>query len=140
MDLMPHQVVRLVQLGQHEKLKKSQTPWICASCHTCITRCPNEVDLPRFMDWLKETLHKEEAAIEQKNTLLFHRSFMQEVAKRGRVFEGGMMARYMMKSGQAFGPGAIENAKLGWAMFRRGRLALLPSRIQDRGFLKKLFK
>ena len=139
MDLKPHQVVRLVQLGQLEAVKKSDTPWLCASCHTCITRCPNAVDLPRFMDWLKQTLHQGDDSVAQKNTLLFHRSFIKEVSKRGRVFETGLMTRYMLGSGQAFGPEAIDNAKLGWAMFKRGRLGLLPSGIKDRGFLKKLF-
>ncbi len=140
MDLMPHQVVRLVQMGQLETVKKSNTPWLCASCHTCVTRCPNKVDLPRFMDWLKQTLHEDNASIEQQNTLLFHRSFLKEVIKRGRVFEAGLMTRYMIGSGDAFGPGAFENAKLGWDMLKRGRLEFLPSGIKDRGFLKRLFK
>lgn len=140
MDLMPHQVVRLVQLGRVEDLRGSDTPWICASCQTCITRCPNQVDLPRFMDWLKETLHRDRAPVRQRNTLLFHRAFLKEVVKRGRVFEGGLMTRYLFGSGQALGPEAMSNAKLGWDMLRRGRLNLLPHGIKERGFLKKLFK
>jgi heterodisulfide reductase subunit C len=140
MDLMPHQVVRLIQLGQLDKVKNSSTPWICASCQTCLTRCPNEVDLPRFMDWVKQTLHEGDQSIEQKNTLAFHRAFMKEVVNRGRSFEGGLMTRYMLGTGQAFGPEAINYAKLGWQMFKKGRLEVLPHGIKDKGFLKRLFK
>jgi hypothetical protein len=54
------------------------------------------------------------------------------------VFEGGLMGRYLLRSGGAWGPQALANARLGWALFRRGRLKLLPSRIKDRGWLKAL--
>ncbi|MBA4359069.1 MAG: heterodisulfide reductase, partial [Desulfovibrio sp.] len=56
MDLLPYQVARLAQMGQVAALKTCRTVWVCASCQTCLTRCPNQVDLPRFMDWLKEVL------------------------------------------------------------------------------------
>ncbi len=139
MDLHPYQVVRLVQLGQVERLKDCATIWVCASCQTCLTRCPNQVDLPRFMDWLKETVAREGRPISERRTLLFHRLFLREVAARGRVFEGSLMARYMLKSGGAFGPAAMQNARLGLAMFKRGRLKLLPAGTKDRSWLKGLF-
>jgi heterodisulfide reductase subunit C len=140
MDLHPYQVVRLAQLGQVERLKDCRTIWVCSACQTCFTRCPNEVDLPRFMDWLKEKVAKEGRTVEQKRTLLFHRQFLKEIARNGRVFEGSLMAGYMIKSGGAFGPEAMKNARLGLAMLIRGRLKLTPSIIKDRRWLKALFK
>jgi heterodisulfide reductase subunit C len=53
MDLLPSQVIRLAQLGMEEVLQ-SRTFWICASCLTCVTRCPKGVDLPRLMEALRE--------------------------------------------------------------------------------------
>jgi heterodisulfide reductase subunit C len=140
MDLHPYQVVRLAQLGQMEALKTCRTVWVCASCQTCFTRCPNQVDLPRFMDWLKELLRREGAPVPEARTLLFHRLFLEEVAKRGRVFEGTLMARYLIKTGGAFGPAALANAKLGLAMLKRRRLKLTPTRVRQRRWLKSLFK
>jgi heterodisulfide reductase subunit C len=140
MDLHPYQVVRLAQLGQVERLKTCRTIWVCSACQTCLTRCPNEVDLPRFMDWLKETVAKEGRTVEQRRTLLFHRQFLKEVSRHGRVFEGSLMASYMLKSGGALGPEALANAKLGLEMLIRGRLKLTPSTIKDRRWLKALFK
>jgi heterodisulfide reductase subunit C2 len=140
MDLHPYQVVRYAQLGQVERLKTCRTIWVCSACQTCYTRCPNQVDLPRFMDWLKESVAKEGRTVEQKRTLLFHRQFLKEVARRGRVFEGSLMANYMLKSGGALGPEALANARLGLEMLIRGRLKLTPSTIKDRRWLKALFK
>lgn len=140
MDLHPYQVVRLAQLGQVEALRDCRTIWICASCHTCLTRCPNQVDLPRLMDYLKEEVTHQGRKVDQQRTRLFHQCFLKEVASRGRVFEGGMMTRYLLKSGAAFGPEAMANAKLGLAMFKRGRLKLLPSGTRERAWLKALFK
>ena len=53
MDLLPSQAIRLAQLGMDEGLE-SRTIWICASCLTCVTRCPKGVDLPRVMEALRE--------------------------------------------------------------------------------------
>jgi len=52
MDLLPNQVIRLVQLGLEEVLQ-SRTIWLCASCLTCASRCPKGVDLSRVMDTLR---------------------------------------------------------------------------------------
>jgi heterodisulfide reductase subunit C len=53
MDLLPSQVVRQAQLGLEETLE-CETIWICASCLTCVTRCPKGVDLPRLMEALRQ--------------------------------------------------------------------------------------
>jgi len=53
MDMLPSQVIRLVQLGLDEALD-AQAVWICASCFTCVTRCPKGVDLTRVMEALRQ--------------------------------------------------------------------------------------
>ena len=53
MDMLPSQVIRLVQLGLDEALE-ARAIWLCASCLTCITRCPKGVDLPRVMEALRQ--------------------------------------------------------------------------------------
>ena len=37
--------MRNVQLGQRETVLHNRTIWLCASCETCTTRCPQGVDL-----------------------------------------------------------------------------------------------
>jgi heterodisulfide reductase subunit C len=52
MELLPSQVIRLAQLGIEEVLD-SPTIWTCASCMTCVSRCPKGIDLPRIMEALR---------------------------------------------------------------------------------------
>lgn len=56
MDLLPHQVIRLVQLGQVEEALASRTIWLCASCLACSARCPRGVSLPNVMESLRVTM------------------------------------------------------------------------------------
>ncbi|WP_455392841.1 4Fe-4S dicluster domain-containing protein [[Eubacterium] cellulosolvens] len=55
MDMLPNQVIRLVQLGDEDVLKSS-TIWLCSSCFTCATRCPKGVDLSKVMEALRTIL------------------------------------------------------------------------------------
>ena len=50
MDLLPHQVMRFVQMGLKEEILNSKTIWICASCFTCTARCQRELDLAKVME------------------------------------------------------------------------------------------
>lgn len=52
MDLLPNQVIRLLQLGDMSVLD-SNTYWVCASCFTCSTRCPKGVKITEIMEALR---------------------------------------------------------------------------------------
>jgi heterodisulfide reductase subunit C len=58
MDLLPSQALRMAQLGMEEVLE-SNAIWICASCLTCVARCPKGVDLPRLMEALRQIALRE---------------------------------------------------------------------------------
>ncbi len=53
LDVLPSMVIRMAQLGLEDVLE-AQTIWTCASCLTCVSRCPKGVDLPRVMEALRE--------------------------------------------------------------------------------------
>ena len=53
MDLYPDEVIRMVILGQRERVLNCDTVWVCAACETCTTRCPNDVKIAELMDRLK---------------------------------------------------------------------------------------
>lgn len=53
MDLLPNQVIRLVQLGDDSVLT-AKAPWVCASCLACTVRCPKGVDIARIMEALRQ--------------------------------------------------------------------------------------
>jgi heterodisulfide reductase subunit C len=39
--------------GQAEALDQANSPWVCASCHVCMVRCPRGIDIARVMEALR---------------------------------------------------------------------------------------
>jgi heterodisulfide reductase subunit C len=56
MDLLPNQVIRLVQMGLDEEVLRSRTLFLCASCFTCQSRCPKGIDIARVMEAVRYLL------------------------------------------------------------------------------------
>lgn len=56
MDILPHQVIRYLQLNKVEKLENSKTIWACASCFTCGARCPRNIDISKLMEAIRLTI------------------------------------------------------------------------------------
>lgn len=149
MDLLPHQVIRALQLGLDQEVLGSKTIWVCAACQTCSTRCPNDIDIAHLMDLLRqESLGRAVSPAEQE-VVLFHRAFLGSVRRHGRVFELGMLVRYKWAafwSGLRKGRQNLkdlagqlwQDARLGWAMFRRGRLRLWPNRIRSKEHVRRM--
>ena len=135
MDLMPNQVIRMVQLGMRDQLLRSKTIWVCATCETCTTRCPNDIDIAGVMDAMRHIALREKvpAAIEQ--VPMFHKSFLNSIKMFGRVFELGMTGEYMLRSKDFF-----SNTEIGMGMFKRGKLHFLPHKIKGSKQVKEIFR
>jgi heterodisulfide reductase subunit C len=56
MDVLPNQVIRLVQMGLAEDVLHSKTLFLCASCFTCQSRCPKGIDMARVMEAVRHLL------------------------------------------------------------------------------------
>jgi len=52
MDLLPNQLVRMVQFGRKEVLR-SKTIWICSSCFSCAVECPKGIDIASLAEALR---------------------------------------------------------------------------------------
>ena len=62
MEVIPNEVIRLLQLGQIEKVLSSKTIWICASCMQCSARCPKGVEFSSICDALRATVLRKRLA------------------------------------------------------------------------------
>lgn len=144
MDLLPDRVIRLALLGQEDQVLASNTIWVCSSCETCTTRCPNGIDIAAVMDWLKEEALKRGKAVAQPEVAAFHRIFLQTIlAGGGRLSETRLMRRFTFyKIWRRFDPEELrQNMKLGRALWKRGRLRLLGhGALKGKGAIKKIFK
>lgn len=52
MDVMPSQLVKLVQIGD-ERVLRMRAPWICVSCFNCTRVCPRGVNVAAMMEALR---------------------------------------------------------------------------------------
>ena len=134
MDLTPNQIMRMVQLGLREEVLRSNTIWICASCQTCTTRCPNDIDIAHLMDSLKQLGQEQGVPASEEKIVKFHGAFLKSVRRHGRAFELGLVGRYKLAAGDPLG-----DAKLGWEMFKKGKLRFLPANIRGKREVRELF-
>ncbi len=144
MDYLPHQILHMIQLFLKDAVLKSATIWVCASCETCTTRCPNDIDIAKIMDELRIASHRAGVAAGERRVPIFHEAFLSSIKRTGRVYELGMIGGYTLKSGEVSAKlrsGSLwEEAKLGWQMFKKGKLKLLPQKVKRRGDIVQLFK
>lgn len=53
MDTQPHEILRLIQLGQEAEVLQANTMWLCSSCLTCASRCPKGISLTHIMEAIR---------------------------------------------------------------------------------------
>jgi heterodisulfide reductase subunit C2 len=135
MDLMPHQMVRLAVLGHEDRLKASKSMWLCLTCHTCGARCPNGIDVPALLDPIRHKIIRENVQTPESQVPLFHKTFLKTVRTFGRVHELMLVGIYKMKTKTYF-----ADMDLGWQMFKRGKMHLLPHRSRNISEVKEVFK
>jgi heterodisulfide reductase subunit C2 len=135
MDLLPSQIMRLVQLGAENEVLSSQSIWLCASCEACTTRCPQGIDIAGVMDTLRILAIANKAAIPDGHGKHFNHSFLGSVRRHGRVFEVGMLTMYKLRSGDLF----TDVGKLP-QMMAKGKISFLPKRSGDVKEVREVFR
>jgi heterodisulfide reductase subunit C len=138
MDLMPHQVMRLVQLGDDssaDKALRCATLWSCAGCLTCTQRCPKELDPAAVMDVLRQRAYdRKKTSPKQRKVLAFHEAFLKTIESDGRMSEFSLVRRYKMASRDF-----MSDVSLAPAMFARGKLKFTSHKTPGRKEVQKIF-
>jgi heterodisulfide reductase subunit C len=134
MDVMPNQVMRMVELGLRDELLACKTIWVCASCQTCTTRCPNDIDVAHVMDTLRQLSQEAGVPPAEPNVVKFHQAVLDSIRRHGRLFELGMVAGYKLATREW-----VADAKLGWEMFKRGKLKFWPGSVRAKGEIRAMF-
>jgi len=135
MDIVPHKIIRSINLGLRDRVLRSDTIWICASCETCTARCPNDIDIAHVMDSLRQISQSSGIEASQKNVPLFHDAFLSSIKSQGRVWEPGMVIRYKLKSKEF-----SQDMKQSLGMLTKGKVKFLPSRWRADSRVKDIFK
>ncbi len=135
MEFGPDRVLRLVQLGEKERLLASHDIWLCAGCETCGTRCPNEIDIAQVMDALRQIAIAEGVRPAEPYAEKFHKVFMGVVRYMGRMHEASMLGAYKLWSMDLLSD--MDSAPV---MLLKGKVPLLPHLLKGRGEVRRIFE
>ena len=134
MEHPPNRVVRLLQLGQYERVLAGRSIWYCASCETCSTRCPNKVDLAAIMDALRKCSWDAQGPSKESFVQLANRIFIENIRTYGRQYEMRLAAVFNVKSGQF-----LKDFMLGPSLLAKGKLKMFHQKNRNLHEIEKIF-
>ena len=144
MDIKPHQVVRLTQLGQWERLLESSAIWICLSCEMCSTYCPNEVDVAGLMNHIKNSVVSSRRVPAEYEVAIFHEVFIDVLRRQGRINDLQLMQRFRWKTlahgDIPSGEDTLNELTLALDLMKRKRLRLFPERSRAAAEIRRILK
>jgi heterodisulfide reductase subunit C len=135
-DFPPNMVMRMIQLGERDKLLRSRGIWMCVSCETCGTRCPNGIRTSAVMDSLRATCLSEGVKPADPVTVALHSSFIGNIKFFGRLHEATMLMFYKLRSRTI----SKDDLDVAIKLFFRGKIPLLPKRSKNMQKIRALFK
>jgi len=121
-DWQPNQIMRAIQLGQEDIALESKTPWLCASCLTCTTRCPQGLDITAIMEFLTREIIARGLKPKVPETNQFNKAFMREINLWGRSYEPGLMAELILQNPKSI----VDDFQLYLKFFQKGKVGFLP--------------
>jgi heterodisulfide reductase subunit B2 len=127
-DWQPNQVMRAVQLGQEEIALDSKTPWLCASCQTCSTRCPQGLDITAIMEFLTREALQRGYKPQVPEVDRFNKAFMRELGLWGRSYELGLMMEMKLRNLRTHS--IMEDMDLGVKVILKNKMPFLPKRVR----------
>ena len=130
----PSEIIKKLQLGAGEELLDSEIIWICASCATCFSRCPMEINMAEVMDALRVMAEARGAAKPEGNMPLMNKLLLGTIKTFGRTYDLGAMALY--KAGTASYGKDLDKLP---TILKKGKIALLPPHGADRKTVKRIF-
>ncbi len=133
MDYTPTQLMHAIHLGLKELVLNSATIWLCASCETCTTRCPQEVDIAKVMDALRIMAIHDGIKPKVSEVAAFHRVGLANIRFFGRMYELGLIGMLKLSTGQF-----TKDMGLGMKMLQKEKLKLLPS-FQGSSTMRRIF-
>lgn len=135
MDLLPNQVLRLVQLGLKDEVLSCATLWLCASCEACATRCPREIEIVRVMDVLRQRSHREAYPCPVREVPVFVGTFISNLRRFGRLYEAALVGVYNLLSGHL-----TKDVDKAPAMLLKQKIAILPPRVRGMKRVRQIMK
>jgi heterodisulfide reductase subunit B len=125
-DWQPNQIMRALQLGQEDIALESQTPWLCASCQTCTTRCPQNIDITAIMEFLTREAVERGIKPQVPQVDDFNQAFLREVRLWGRLYEPGVMAEYKLRNPRTL----FDDLDVYAGLLKKGKVGFFPKPVR----------
>lgn len=131
----PRKIMQMIRLGLADTVLRSNDIWLCVSCYSCTARCPQGIKVVDVMTVLRNLSMSKGLAKDKEAA--FTRVFMGIVSRYGRMYEPELLVRYYLSGGDLVG--LLKQAGLGLNMFRKGKIALRPERVDNVGEIEDIW-
>jgi heterodisulfide reductase subunit C len=137
MDYSPRQIIGMVRSGFKDKVLRSHTIWLCASCYACTVECPRKIRITDIMYELKQRALQERLYPRRFSIPILAQEFNKMAQTQGRVTENVLAAIMFLKSSwwSIFGMW-----RLGLGLIWRGRFPFLLESIKRKDELDRMLK
>ncbi len=141
MDISPTRIMHLLQMESMctqepeqaacyaRQALTAETPWLCAGCQACTTRCPQGLDIAGTMDVLRQEGQRRGTTSQTsrvRDIQSLHKVFLSGILWHGRIHELFLVMAYKLRTFNLF-----QDATLAPTMFAKGKLHVLPGKSQD---------
>ena len=113
----------------------ARSPWECVGCQTCLSRCPNRVDIPSAFAQLRETAISRGATDNAGHIPFFEELLLNSIKRYGRLNDSMVAVRYKLRAG-----GLLSDWRMGLKMWRAGKMKLRHSKVADPAGVARLFE
>jgi len=135
MDYTPREIIASLRAGMLDRVLKSNTMWMCTSCYSCTVRCPAGIRFTDVMYELKRLAIAYHLHSRFARAPALSRAFMSVVGRYGRSAEAELMVRLNLATNPLE---LLRLAPMGVKLLARGRMPILPERIEGRESLRRM--
>ncbi len=128
MDYTPRQLWRLIQLGLKEEVLSSSSFWLCTACYACTQHCLRGIACTETMSTLRR-MAVSMGMEKLSSTAHFCKAFRDTVRRHGRLHDVEMITLFF---GRAKGLKMVDYTRLGFTLWRKGKVSLDASRANVR--------
>lgn len=145
MDLSPNRIMHLLKMEKafsdqpdiskkyRQRILRSETIWLCASCHICSQRCPQNIDISGIMESLCQISLREDEMTKNKrgrDIINSHKAFLSTIKRNGRNDEVALVGEYKMRTGNI-----LSDMDMAPKMALRGKLTIQGAMLSGMKFL-----
>jgi len=135
MEYGPREIIAALRAGMLDRVLRSNTVWLCASCYCCAVRCPAKIPFTDIMYELKRLGVKHGIYPRRDTNAVMSKVFTEVVSKYGRNAETELAVKYFLRTNPLR---MLGQTGMVMKLLTRRRLDFIPHRIRGIDGLRKM--